>query len=81
MDSISFKILEDGTITMKTSLISPGNHMSADKLLADMETLMGGTVIKEQNPDAKGKAHVHSHESAHAEHGHSHDGGVSFHHH
>ena len=49
MDAINFEILEDGTITMKTSDISDGNHMSADQLFLDMSKLMGGklTVIKD----------------------------------
>lgn len=80
MDQISMKIENDGTITVKTSAISAGNHVSADQLLEDMEKLIGGPVIKKQNPDAQNKVHLHSHEHAFAG-GHSHDGGKSFHDH
>lgn len=79
-DFMNIEILEDGTISLKTNEISPAAHMSADKLLADLEKLMGGVQVRKQNPDAKGKAHVHHHEHAHAG-GHSHDNGKSFHQH
>jgi hypothetical protein len=61
MDMINFEILEDGTITVKTSDISDGNHMSADALMAEVDKLMGGPVIIKDNPDAQRKAHVHAH--------------------
>jgi len=57
MDTISLEILEDGTITLKTSDISDGNHMSADQLLMDMTKLMGGKLTIVKNEDAKAKAH------------------------
>jgi hypothetical protein len=66
MDIMNFEILEDGTITVKTSEISDGNHMSADALLADMEKLMGGTMTFTKNPDAKAHAHMHRHGVHHA---------------
>lgn len=59
MDTMTFEILEDGTLIVKTSEISPGNHMSADKLLAEMEQLMGGQTTKQKNPDAHGRQHTH----------------------
>jgi uncharacterized protein (DUF39 family) len=73
MDIINFEILEDGTITMKTSEISDGNHMSADKLLEDMIELAGGHVIKTINvgEEVKVKAHHHHHTHKHA-HTHKH---------
>jgi hypothetical protein len=80
MDTISFQILEDGTITVKTTEISSGNHMSADNLMVEFDKMMGGQVTILQNPEAKGKAHLHHHEHAFAG-GHSHDGGKSFHNH
>lgn len=61
MDIISLEILEDGTITVKTDEVSDGNHISADKLMADIATLTGGTVTKKNNPEAKRGAHLHSH--------------------
>jgi hypothetical protein len=63
-DTINIEILEDGTISIKTTAISTANHLSADKLLADLESLMGGKMTFQKNPDAP--AHVHSHEHAHA---------------
>lgn len=61
MDMINFEILEDGTITVKTSDISDGNHMNADALMQCLDELMGGKVDIKQNPDAKAKAHAHAH--------------------
>jgi len=60
-DTIYFEILEDGTISMKTSEVSATNHMSADELLENISELAGGQVIKKPNPDAKAKAHAHAH--------------------
>lgn len=80
MDTINVKILSDGTISLRTTAISTTNHLSADKLLEDLESLMGGKMTFEKNPDAKANAHAHHHEHAHAG-GHSHDGGKSFHQH
>jgi len=58
---MNFEILEDGTITVKTSDISDGNHMSADALMEELDKLMGGHVDIKQNPDAQKRAHVHAH--------------------
>jgi hypothetical protein len=66
MDAIDIRIEEDGTISMKTSAISATNHLSADKLLEDLEQMIGGPVIKIHDPDAKQHAHIHTHEHAHA---------------
>ena len=66
MDSINIEILEDGTITMKTSDISDGNHMSADTLMTEFDKLMGGKVDIKKNPDAKAHVHLHGHHHAHA---------------
>ena len=63
-DTIDFEILEDGTISVKTSAVSDTNHLSADQLISQMETLTGGKVTKKQNPDAKHTAHRHSHNGA-----------------
>jgi hypothetical protein len=68
MDQINFEILEDGTITVKTSDISDGNHMNADALMKCLDELMGGKVDIKDNPDAQRKAHDHKH--AHAGHRH-----------
>jgi hypothetical protein len=42
MDTIDVEVLEDGTISIKTSEISEANHISADQLLDDIEALAGG---------------------------------------
>jgi hypothetical protein len=72
MDLMDFTILEDGTITVKTSEISDGNHMSADALMADLDKLMGGHVDIKENTDelAKAHAHAHKHGLAHTHHHH-----------
>ena len=66
MDTLNLTILEDGTITVRTSAISDGNHMSADALLTQLDTLMGGHVTKQKNPDAHKLAHLHGHAHTHA---------------
>lgn len=79
-DTINFEILEDGTITVRTSAVSSANHMNADELMKSLDTMMGGKVSIIKDPDAKAGIHHHHHNHAHAG-GHSHDGGHSFHHH
>ena len=66
MDTIGIEILKDGTITIKTSEVSDGNHMSADKLMEEFDKLMGGKVDIKKNPDAKQHVHNHSHHHVHA---------------
>jgi hypothetical protein len=61
MDIINFEILEDGTITVKTTDISAGNHMSADELLLDMTKMMGGKLTVVKNPEAKNFKEAHRH--------------------
>lgn len=61
MDILNFQILEDGTITVKTSEISDGNHTSADALMANLDTLMGGHVHIIPNEEELKKAHAHQH--------------------
>lgn len=64
MDILSFKILEDGTLEVKTTSVSTGNHMSADALMKNLDELMGGHVEIKKNPDAH--QHAHQHGLAHA---------------
>jgi hypothetical protein len=70
VDIINLEILEDGTITVKTTAISDGNHISADALMASLDDMMGGKVdIKENTDDlAKARAHkmAHKHGLAHS---------------
>lgn len=61
MDIMNLQILEDGTITVKTSDISDGNHMSADALMVELDRLMGGHVDIKENTEELRKAHVHQH--------------------
>lgn len=72
MDIINLEILEDGTITVKTTDISDGNHMNADALMALVDTLMGGHVDVKDNTEALAKAHAHAHKHglAHSHHHH-----------
>lgn len=70
MDILNLTILEDGTITVRSTDISIGNHMSADALLSQLDTLMGGSVNIKKNPDAHKLAHLHGHTHAHAGGGH-----------
>lgn len=41
-DDIEIEILEDGTISIKTSDISEVNHVSADSLLDEITSALGG---------------------------------------
>ena len=61
MDQIHISILEDGTLTVKSTEISSGNHMSADALMAELDKLMGGNVRIIPNDDALKLAHAHQH--------------------
>lgn len=46
MDLMDVEILEDGTISVKTSDISEANHYSADELLEEIAELTGGTRLR-----------------------------------
>jgi hypothetical protein len=70
-DSIAFEILEDGTISTKTSGISGTNHVSADELLAGLAELTGGPHTSKQREDVKVPLHHHSHDHKH-QHSHAH---------
>jgi hypothetical protein len=48
MDTIDIEILEDGTISIKTSEISGTNHISADLLLDEIEELAGGKATRKR---------------------------------
>ena len=48
MDTIDIEVLEDGTISIKTSEISEANHISADALLDEIEELAGGKATKKR---------------------------------
>jgi hypothetical protein len=65
MDSISLQILEDGTVTVKTSDISDSNHISADELLSQVEMLLGGKVVVTNNPEKRQHVHLANKVRAH----------------
>jgi len=54
MDILKGEILEDGTISIKTSEISEVNHVSVDQLLSDIADIAGGEHRREKNPDNPG---------------------------
>jgi|DEB0MinimDraft_10_1074344.scaffolds.fasta_scaffold282337_2 hypothetical protein len=63
MDNIEFEILEDGTITTRIGgAVSDSNHLSADKLLRQIETLAGGETSREKIA----KGHTHANQGSHA---------------
>lgn len=66
MNQINIKIHEDGSLEIKTGEISDSSHLSADRLLEEMEKLMGGKMIFKQDPQAKAHAHMHKHNIQHA---------------
>jgi len=45
---ISIEILEDGTVSIKTSDISDTHHLSADQLLDEIEDILGGKAIRKR---------------------------------
>jgi len=68
MDNIEFEVLEDGTITTRIGgAVSDANHLSADKLLRQIETLAGGEVSREKI--AKGHSHIHQGNHTHTKAG------------
>jgi len=58
MDKINLQILEDGTVTIKTNEISDGNHIAAENLLEELESMLGGSVTRQKNPDKKNHVHI-----------------------
>jgi len=57
-DTIKWKILKDGTVSIETDRISGENHVSADKLLESLTDMVGGPVSIE---DKRGKIHKSQH--------------------
>jgi len=57
-DSIKWKILEDGTVSIETDAVSGENHLSADELLESLTDMLGGSAEIESK---KGHAHKHHH--------------------
>lgn len=71
-DAIDYEILEDGTISIKTSKVSPQNHVSADQLLAEIHTLLGGSRQTRRRTDVHVNLLDHGHVHAHTADGHTH---------
>lgn len=64
-DTIEIEVLEDGTISIKTSAISGVNHISADKLVTEIEELLGGeTKVTHRKQEVR----VHKHTQQHHHH-------------
>jgi len=66
-DSIKWKILEDGTVSIETDAISGENHLSADELLESLAGMLGGPVEIEER-----KGHAHKHRHTHQKQHHQH---------
>jgi hypothetical protein len=64
-DNIQYEILADGTISITTDQVSATNHVSADKLLAELFDVVGGTVTAEKRSRLAGGMHVHMHDHIH----------------
>lgn len=58
---LTIEILEDGQIKIETGNLEGPLHLSADQLLKEIQTLLGGEVVIEK---IKKKAnHMHTHEN------------------
>ena len=65
-DVIEIQVTEDGLIKVSTPKISAQNHMSADQLLKEIETLAGGDVVKRKQAGNKtSHHHGHTHKAGH----------------
>ena len=64
-DSIKITILDDGTIKVETDEVGQANHLSAEKFLAEMSRLAGGSSETLRRPHAHG-AHTHTHVKGHS---------------
>lgn len=60
------EVLPNGSIKITTDKISSPNHVSAERMIREIEKMAGGKVETKRNP----KAHGHSH--AHGPHTHQH---------
>ena len=72
-NAIDFEILEDGTISIKTGDLSGVNHVSADKLLANLAELTGGEVKIEKRERLSLGLNLRAAYDAHCADGHHHD--------
>ena len=65
-DTMSIEILADGTISVSTDAISGQNHVSADKLLAEVEKMTGGERVTTKKKNKFAHTHTHSHGVVHS---------------
>jgi hypothetical protein len=68
---IIMEILEDGTVSVKTSDVAEQHHLSADQLLEELDDLLGGEVAKRrrEHPLLKNKRVLRGGKIVHAEGG------------
>ncbi len=62
---IMLEILEDGTVSIKTSDISMTHHLSADEMLDELEDMLGGSSHIVKRTDGHAHAHTHGHNHHH----------------
>jgi hypothetical protein len=67
-DTWEIEVLDDGRLKVTTGPTSPAIHTTAEKLLADINRLMGGEVTKQRRPGAH---HDHGHDHGHGNHIHA----------
>lgn len=68
MTIMDIEILEDGVVSIKTDKISDVHHVSADELLEELESLMGGnreTTKQEATRTVGRRLHKHHHVTGH----------------
>jgi len=51
MDQINVEVLEDGAVSVSTDSISDAAHFSADQLLEEIASLVGGPTTKTPKPN------------------------------
>ena len=64
-DEMQIEILADGTMKVTTSKVSMANHMSAEKFMKGIASLLGGAVDKVKRKGRTSHTHGHSHGHSH----------------
>lgn len=68
---ITIEVLPDGSVKITTSKIDPAAHVRAERFLAEVAKLLGGTTTRTKR--THGHHHHHDHEGDHDhDHDHSH---------
>jgi hypothetical protein len=67
-DTLTIKILDDGTIMTSSDAVSAANHESAEQFLRAMARLAGGETTREARKDVK-HGHSHAHGKEHIRQG------------